>query len=221
MKSCKKCDVSVSGGFKKCPLCQNALTGESHGGDEAFPFIPLTKHKHNTLYRFLLLCSSTVVIASLTVNLILPQSGFWSLFVIAGVICLWIGLITAIRKRHNILKNLSYQVSIISVLSLLWDYFTGWRGWSIDFVIPIAFVTVMAATAVLARILKLQAETYIIYSLLLILYGIIPAIFLISGLSTTELPSLICVSCSLLSLAALLIYEGGNMAEELKRRLHL
>ena len=221
MKMCEKCEVSIAGSFEKCPLCRNKLTGENQSDYEAFPFIPLAKHKHSALYRLLQLGSAALVIASFAVNWMLPQTGLWSLFVIAGVACVWLILITAIRKRHNILKNLAYQVTIISVLSLLWDFSTGWNAWSVNFVIPIAFISVMAATTVLAHVLKMQTDTYIIYSFLLILYGIIPMIFVLSGLCTIILPSVICVACSLFSFVALLIYEGRNMIEELKRRLHL
>jgi len=213
--------VSITGSFEKCPLCQNTLIGESQNEYETFPFVPLAKYKHNMLYRLLQLGSAAIVIASFVINWMLPHAGLWSLFVVAGVVCVWISLITAIRKRHNILKNLSYQVVIVSVLSVLWDVFTGWHGWSVDFVIPIAFVSVMAATAVLSRILKMYTDTHIIYSFLLIVYGIIPMIFVLSGLSEIILPSLVCVACSLFSFAALLIYEGRDMKEELKRRLHL
>ncbi|MCL1858840.1 MAG: DUF6320 domain-containing protein [Oscillospiraceae bacterium] len=235
MKTCEKCAVSVSGGFEKCPLCQNTLinninptdSGEQNSGCETepeagtFPFVPLAIHKHSLLFRMMQLCSAFIVIASFTVNLSLPQSGLWSLFVVAGVACVWLSLAVAIRKRHNILKNLTYQVTIVTILSVLWDVFTGWRGWSVDFVIPIAFVSAMAAPAVLARILKMQTGIYIIYSFLLILYGIIPAVFVVSGLSVIIYPSLICVACSLFLFSALMIFEGRNMIEELKRRLHL
>jgi len=221
MKTCEKCAVSVSGDFKKCPLCQNTLIGENQNEHETFPFIPFVTHKHSFLFRLLQLCSAAVVIISFIVNWMFPQNGFWSLFVIAGVACLWLSLFIAIRKRHNILKNLSYQVTIISILSILWDIFTGWHGWSVDFVIPIAFVSAMSATAILAHILKMQTETYIIYSFLLIVYGIIPVAFVLSGLSIIIYPSLICVAFSLLLFVALLIFEGRNMIEELKRRLHL
>ena len=223
MKICEKCAVSVSGDFEKCPLCQNTLTGENQNKNEyeTFPFVPLAIHKHSSLFRLLQLCSAAVVIVSFTVNWMLPQSGFWSLFVIAGVACMWLSLSIAIRKRHNILKNLTYQVTIVSILSVLWDVFTGWRGWSVDFVVPIVFVSAMSVTAVLAHILKLQTGAYIIYSFLLVLYGIIPAVFVLSGLSIIIYPSLICVACSLFSFAALMIFEGRNMIEELKRRLHL
>jgi len=221
MKNCEKCGVSVAGGFEKCPLCHSTLAGENRDEYEAFPFVPLAKHKHSLLFRLLQLCSAVLVIVSFTVNWMFPQSGFWSLFVVVGVACVWVSLAFAIRKRHNILKNLTYQVTIVSILSVVWDLFIGWRGWSVDFVIPIAFVSVMSATAIIAYILKMPTETYIIYSFLLIIYGIIPAFFVLSGLSVIIYPSLICVACSFILLAALLIFEGRNMTEELKRRLHL
>ena len=223
MKICEKCGVSVLGGFEKCPLCQNTLTGEDQNESEAeiFPFVPFAIHKHNLLFRLLQLCSAALVIFSFTVNWMFPQSGFWSLFVIAGVVCAWVGLAVAIRKRNNMLKNLSYQVTIVSILSVLWDIFTGWHGWSVDFVIPIAFVTAMSVTAILSRILKMPTEKYIIYSFLLMIYGILPAVSVLTGLARIVYPSVICVACSLFSFAALMIFEGRNMIEELGRRLHL
>ena len=224
MKICEKCDVIISGGFIKCPLCRHTLvseSGENNNGRDIFPFIPLVRHKHSFLLNLVLLISAAVVIISFIINWMMPQSGFWSLFVIAGVACVWLSLFVAIRKRNNLLKNISYQVTIVSILSVFWDIFTGWYGWSVDFFIPIAFVSAMSATAVLAHIFKIQTETYIIYSFLLMLYGIIPAVFVLSGLSVIIYPSLICVAGSLFSFAALLIFEGRNMAAELKRRLHL
>lgn len=221
MKTCKKCAITVSGNHGKCPLCHNTLSGEEENGNEVFPFVPIVKYEHSLMYRLLQLFSAAAVVASFTINWMLPRSGFWSLFVIAGVVCVWISLSIAVRKRHNILKNMAYQVTIISILSVLWDIFTGWHGWSIDFVIPIAFVSAMSATSILARIRKMQAEAYIIYLSLLILYGIIPAAFVLNGWSRIVYPSLVCVAVSLFSLAALFIFEGGNMLEELKRRMHL
>jgi len=221
VKSCRKCAVKVAGSHEKCPLCQNTLVGEAQSDPGPFPYVPLISHKHGLLFRVLLLCSVVAVIVSVTVNLMFPRKVFWSLFVAAGVACLWLSLAIAVRKRRNILKNMAYQLTAASILSVFWDLFTGWHGWSVDFFIPISFLAVMSATAVLARVLKMKTGAYMIYSILLVLYGIIPSIFILTGLNTVIYPSLICVAGSLISLAALLIFEGRNMAEELKRRLHM
>lgn len=221
LKTCKKCAVAVSGNNEKCPLCQNMLSGDGQNDNEVFPFVPIVRYEHGLLFRLLQLCSAAIVIVAFTVNWMIPENGFWSLFVIAGVGCLWLSLTIAIRKRNNVLKNLTYQVTIVSILSVLWDIFTGWHGWSIDFVIPITFAAAMSVTTILSRILKLQTETYMIYLVLLILYGIIPAVFILTGFSQNIYPSVVCVAGSLFSFAALLIFEGRNMIEELKRRMHL
>lgn len=186
-----------------------------------FPRIPLLKHKHSFLFKMLQLGSVAAVLTSAVINWALPSTGYWSLFVIAGVVCMWLCLIFAVRKRSNILKNITYQMNIACALSILWDYFTGWYGWSVDFVVPIAFASVMAAITVLNYVFKMQTGDYIIYSFVLVFYGIIPAVFIGLGLVVIIIPSLICVAASLLSLAALLIFEGRNMAAELRRRLHL
>lgn len=221
MKSCVKCNVSISGSFEKCPLCQNTLISNGQVESDIFPFIPIVKYEHNMLYRILQLSSVFIAIVSLSINWKIPYNGFWSLFVIAGIACLWLGISIAVRKRHNIMKNMIYQVTIISILSLLWDIFTGWHGWSIDFVIPIVFASAMLSIPILGRILKIKTEDYLVYLILLILYGIIPTIFILCDLNSIVYPSLTCIAGSLFSLAALFIFEGANIAEELKRRMHL
>ncbi|MCL1832710.1 MAG: DUF6320 domain-containing protein [Oscillospiraceae bacterium] len=222
MKSCKKCNVSVNGSFARCPLCQHALTPDtdSKTQDMTYPFVPLIKHKHIFLYRMLQLCSFAAVVIAIAVNYVLGGHR-WSLFAVAGVACMWLGLIVGVRKRHNILKNLAYQMNIVCLLAVWWDLFTGWRGWSIDYVIPITFMSVIAATTILVRVLKVQTDDFIIYLVLLIFYGIIPSVFIVTGLCTITIPSMSCVAVSLISLAALLIFEGRNMAAELRRRFHL
>ncbi|MCL2634002.1 MAG: DUF6320 domain-containing protein [Oscillospiraceae bacterium] len=230
MKTCEKCTVTVTGGFEKCPLCQNTLNIDNQSqnenenviqNNETFPFIPLVKHKHNLLFRFIQFFSFVAVIISVVINAMVPQSGLWSLFVVAGVACVWFSVAVAVRKRRSILKNLAYQVTIICILSVLWDVVIGWRGWSVDFVIPIAFVAAMSTTAIIARILKLKTQAFIIYSFVLMIYGVIPIIFVLTGLCKIIYPSMICVAISLISFAALIIFEGRNMSEELKRRLHI
>ena len=196
-------------------------TVDTTGSSPIFPHIPLLKHKHVFLLKMLQLCSFAAVLAAVVINWILPQTGYWSLILIAGVACMWVSVIVAVKKRSNILKNITYQMNIACGLSVLWDYFTGWHGWSVDFIVPIAFASAMAAITIVNYVLKMQTGDYIIYSFVLGFYGIIPAILMRAGLVNMAIPSLICVAASLLSLATLLIFEGRNMAAELRRRLHL
>ena len=74
---------------------------------------------------------------------------------------------------------------------------------------------------VLARILKIPVESYIVYLFIVICFGIIPVLTLLLDYNRILIPSLICFAFSIISLAGLLIFEGKNMHTQLKRKMHL
>ena len=223
MKNCAKCKVTVTGAGTRCPLCQGGLqeNGEPDVRGAIFPNIPDTLHKHSLFFRILILVSVAAVVICGVINLILPEHGWWSLFVLAGVVCGWISLAVAFHYRRNVPKSILYQVVVVCVLTTLWDYWTGWHGWSIDYVIPITCVVAMLVLAITARVFKLNLGSFIMYFTISALFAIVPVIFYVRGMLQVVYPSLICVAGSIISLAALILFEGDNMRKELKRRLHL
>lgn len=223
MKTCDKCKVKITGSTPECPLCQGPLRedGVPDPRGEIFPQIPTVLHKHSLFFKILILVSAVAAIVCVTINLILPQHGWWSLFVLAGLACMWLSLAVAVRKRNNIPKSVLYQVVLLCVLTVLWDYFTGWHGWSLDYVFPISCVVALLVLSITARVFKLNLGSFIIYTIIAALFGVIPIIFYVKGMLQVVYPSLICVAGSLISLVALMVFEGGNMLQELKRRLHL
>lgn len=118
-------------------------------------------------------------------------------------------------------QHILWQLFLVSVLSILWDYFTGWHGWSLDFVVPGICLVAMLSMTIVSRVMKVCVEEYLIYSVLGCLFGIVPLIFLLTGLVNYVYLPLICVAASIIFLAAIVIYQGENIAADLKRRLHL
>jgi hypothetical protein len=221
MKHCPKCGVDIRGQARSCPLCQRVLENTNDEEQPVYPIIPTLYHQFDILIRIVLFATIALAIISVAVNFMLPKSGYWSLFVVGGVVCFWISLYFIIQKRANIIKTITYQVVIVSALSVIWDVLTGWHGWSIDYVIPIVCVAAMVAGGVITRIKKVPIEDYMIYVVLGALFGIVPIIFLLTGSLRIVYPSLICIAFSLLSLIALFIFAGPSIKAELKKRLHL
>ncbi len=218
MKYCAGCKLSVTGDSMRCPLCQGRLSGNA--SPAAFP--PLeTHHARKILLRIFLFVSIAVVLLCVFINLIAPTNVFWSFFVLAGVACLWLSVGVAIHKRRDPLKNICWQAFIISLLSIIWDIFTRWRGWSVNFVVPCVFLTTMLLTPLLAKILRLSHSAYMVYFCIVFGFGLIPAVFLFTGLVTTVIPSLLCLCVSALSLIGLVVFGGKEIAEELRRRFHI
>lgn len=221
MKRCERCKVSVSGGFAKCPLCQHTLSESGMVSQEAFPVIETFTHTHSLFFKILLFCLVAVSIIAIMLDFMIPDINFWSLLVTTGAACIWLGIVTAIKQRGAFHKKLMDMALLISGLSPVWDYLTGWHRWAIDYVIPINFICCIMIAAIVAWLLKLPSEQFAIYLLLLGLLGLTPALFLIFGWNRYLLPSFLCVTVSLLFFAALLVFQWDIVKNEVRRRLHL
>ena len=216
---CEKCKVTVRGEYERCPLCQQKLKGEA--GEGIFPEpMPETK-KIKSFLRLCSFASVVVLVLCVAINFSLPDYGWWSIFVLAGMVSLWILLGVLINKKDNILKTMIWQAAIISALAAAWDLFTGFRGWSVEFVIPILLTATMAAMALFAQITRLRQEDYLIYLVIDSSWGLLCVLFIVFNVAEIVIPSIICVCASVISLSALNIFEGRALRAELRRRLHL
>ncbi len=220
MKYCNNCNVEVAGKRKVCPLCQGRLTGDKYQ-DEVFPRISFIYKEHSKFFKMMLLISIIAAAVTVAVNILLPQKGAWSLFVLGGLGSVWASIVTSINKRKNIPKNIVYQVITISVIVFIWDILTGWRGWSINYVIPFVCVFAMISMATITKVRKLHIEDYILYIIIDGLFGIIPVIFIIFGFLDVLYPSLICIVTSVISLSAIIIFEDKRLMAEIRRRMHV
>ena len=227
MKYCTKCKVYVGDESDWCPLCQNRLKKadkspeyESSTKDGIFPKLTDPGEVYHLCIRILLMISVVVVVAAAVVNYFVRSKGAWSLIVLAAIVCGWIVAAITMRKRKSILKTILWQMVLISVICVLWDVGTHWRGWSVDFVLPILYMVVMVTIFILNKVLKLQAQDYLIYGLMAGLFALIPLIFLLTGCVRHTLPSVLCLAVSVLFLAVLFIFHGAQMIDELKRRSH-
>lgn len=220
MKYCNNCKVNVAGNRKNCPLCQEMLKGDK-SEDEVFPRISFVYKEHGLFFKIMLLISIIIASVSVAVNILLPQGGAWSLFILGGLGSVWASMVSAINKRNNIPKNIVYQVMIISVIVILWDLLTGWKGWSITYVIPFVCFFAMISMAIISKVRKLYVEDYILYIIIDGLFGLIQIIFIFTGGLTVLYPSLICIVTSVISLSSILIFEEKKLSSEIKRRLHI
>jgi len=216
---CEKCKVTVRGKYARCPLCQRKLKGET--GEEIFPEPVQETKKIKAFLRFCSFASIVVLVLSIAINFAFPDYGWWSIFVLAGMTSLWILLGVLINKKDNILTTMIWQAAIISVLATAWDILTGFRGWSVEFVIPILLTANMAGMALFAQITRIRQEDYLIYLVIDSSWGLLCVFFIVFNVAEIVIPSIICVCASVISLSALNIFEGRALRAELRRRLHL
>ena len=220
MLYCKNCGVSVGGNHTHCPLCREDLEG-SPDSKQVFPIIPVKKSKFRKVLKFALFLTVAAVVACFCINLAIPDYGYWAVYPAAGGLSFWIICSVLLKKRRNLPKGISWQITVISVLALLWDYATGWHGWSYEFVLPILFTCATAVTAILLPIMKRKAGEYLFYLALDCVLGLIPFVLLLTKTVQIPYPSIISLGVSLICLSAVLIFKGKFLLGELSRRMHL
>lgn len=222
MQYCNHCKVHIKNKTDRCALCGNILPPLDDGTKikRTFPVIPPFYQSHLAM-KIMIFISIASVVVSFAINMIFPSDINWPILFVFALISVWLGLIVILQKRYHIPKKIIWQVAIISLLSIFWDWKTGWRGWSLDYVIPAAIVSAMILMYVTARIMKLSARDYITYSLIDGFLGIIPILFILFDWVNVIYPSIISITVSIVSLLAIFVFQGQDIRAELDKRMHI
>ena len=178
------------------------------------------KEDRKVMQTFSFLCIVVAVVCGM-LNYLTLETLNWFWFAAAGCFCGWLVVFVAYAKRRNILKNEAWQLLIITILCILWDHFTGWRGWSLDFVFPFGSLAVLGSVPVIARVNHLESEEYLYYFMQAAMIGCVPLILLWTGLVHYKIPSVVCVGISFLVLAGLFIFQKKDMTREFHKKLRM
>lgn len=220
MRYCKSCKLKVTGNNQICPLCKNELDGEKTT-QNVFPVIPSIYEEQNIIFKILVFTSILVGSTSIVINYILCNKLDWSLLILIGIIFFWFNLISSINKRHNPNAVIFNQVLILSLCSIVYDYLTGFRLWSITYVLPAICVSAMAEMFIQSLILKYKMHDYIIYLLGTSVIGIIQIIFILLKIITVTWPSIICFIVSIIMINTILLFSNKRCKKELRRKFHI
>ena len=155
------------------------------------------------------------------VNFLATPSFLWGGYVMAGVFCMWLLVIVGYRKRKNLLKNGMWQLLIVTAGAFLWDHFTGYQGWSLDFVLPFASLTIQAAMFVIARVCRMETEEYLFYLVQAAAVGCIPAVLYFAGAVTIQYPSVLCGGISVLILLGIAFFRRRELLQEIRKKFRL
>ena len=219
MKKCPHCQSDIQGDWEYCPLCRHELIKlEPNGERDPFPKVPLSFNRRKALY---LLTSYSVVLVFLffLLETFQPAEIKRTEYVVLALMSLWLVVLILIRKRRNIAKGIVYLILSFSLLSLYFDYLSGWEGWSLTYAIPLVCSTSLIAMFIAVRVVRLEVEDYVLYLQLAALLGFIPLFFLIFGGISVVWPSWVSVFLSALMLISVFIKHHAAIFSELKKRM--
>ena len=155
-------------------------------------------------------------------NVIFSPEKLWSVFVSAGIFSMWASLSMGYVKRHNLLKNGMWQLLGVTIGCVLWDVCTGWRGWSVNYVLPIVCLLIQISMIIVSKIQSHSPREYMIYYVMASMYSIIlPFVLLLTGVIWFRALAVLCVGLSFLFLMALILFKGKEFKEEMHKKLHV
>lgn len=221
MIRCDKCKINISGTREYCPLCGKKLADLNGIEDfEIFPVIPLKKEYQLFLRIVIFLSLSLMLVVEVVNHVFVPQFNIATI-VCVGIACADLILYIAYKKRRNIRKAVMYESVVGSILIVLTDWYLGWHGWSVSYVVPLVVVSLNILYFVLSLIDREHQMDYGIYFLLTIIgTALVWLLLLLDIITNAKLASTTAGIGTILLLAEIIFY-GQSFKAELSRRLHL
>lgn len=222
MAKCKNCSIEILDETDSCPLCRSILQ-QTEDVENMYPDVRLMMRKFTLTARIYLFVALVLEVFLFVVNLITFDESqiWWS--VITGLILLY-GFVVL---RYAIIGKSGYKgkvilLSLIAVLSAIAiDIVTGYRGWSVDYVLPagILFMDVVIIGCMIYN--KRNWQSYMMWQILTILFSLIPIGLYIKGLEHNEYLAFLPMAASASLFLGTLIIGDRRARTELKRRFHL
>jgi hypothetical protein len=111
---------------------------------------------------------------------------------------------------------------ILAVVMLLGiDYLTGYRGWSLDYVVPAGILAIDLAIMILMLVNHRNWQSYMMPQLFTIVLALIPVILRLLGVIHSRYMVWIALAVSVFLFAGTLILGDRRSRTELKRRFHI
>ncbi|HNZ50333.1 MAG TPA: DUF6320 domain-containing protein [Bacilli bacterium] len=225
MKRCQQCQVNVNTERKSCPLC-NEILEDLDQTILPFPVYPKPSQmpkKQNRLIQSLSFLSIMAIIITVVVNVLTfkKHSYYWSALVAVSVFYFWILLKSTFKNKGNIPLKLIVQMLALSATTFAIDYFSDFKGWALNYVIP--FLSMAALIAIIFMLIFnfKKINDYLMYLLASNLLGIIPFILWIFRIVEVLWPSLAAAGLSFTVLVGFLVFARKELKDEFKRRFHV
>lgn len=217
MRTCPSCGGDIVGSWRGCPLCRVPLEiGEGGPTPDPYPAAPL-RFDRRQIQAVLISLSVLGVLASFGLQSLLPTGLRPAGTVWLSIATLWLVVVAVLYRRHHVGWLVIQLVILLSLIAAGWDYAIGWSGWSTTWAIPGICTVANIALSVAVRLIRLEPVEYVFHVLLVVLFGLLPGLFVVLGWVTVALPSLICASVSLVLLALIAVFRHAALAESLQR----
>lgn len=226
MKACNECHVHVAGKRDFCPLCgadlqKSDVPSAAPGPGNAYPDLTGLVAPYDFVRRLLLFLTVLGCGMSVLVNLLVTPWFLWCLIVLAAAVYCWAVIPPVLSRGRNYAKQIVWQVSLTAALVIALDFITGYRGWSVDYVLPGLLSAGILATCLMSIFNRTNWNQYALYQVLIGVFGFIPLLLYLLGITDSLIMVLVTAGLALASILITFIFGDRSVKSEFKRRFHM
>lgn len=219
MKTCKKCNIKLDTIANYCPLC-NSEIDIIKNYESSYPPINSGIIKH--LFRkfiFFLVCLASIAV--LIMNLIINPSIKWSLFVIIQLFLSYFVFYDILSGRKKVIKLLLVLNIVICSLSLFWDFYTGFHGWSTNYVFPSMCISYGLFMLILRGVNYYAFKENSSYIYVNICLEFIPLVLAYLEFAKYNILIYFSGAFGIINLLILIVFDSSNFKEDILKILHI
>lgn len=220
MSRCIQCNIEVLDEAQHCPLCQSALE-HTIEMENMYPDIRMRTRKlvmFSRIYLFLAIVAEIVL-----VNISLFADWNSMVYLISGM-ALFFGYVVI---RYAILGKSGYiaKTVVLTILALALlvaaDFVAGYKGWSVNYVLPSGILLIDAGILALMVINRKNWQSYMMLEIFMALCSGALLLLYLFGIVTIPLMSSVAFNVSVVLFLGTVIIGGRRARVELKRRFHI
>ena len=203
-----------------CPLCKSILE-QAEELENMYPDVRIRMRRLKLFSRIYLFCAILAEAALFCVNLLTESQIWWS--AITGLAFLYFYMVL----RYAILGKSGYKskVTVLVILSILIavviDFVLGYRGWSVDYVLPVGILVVDAVVLICMIGNRRNWQSYMMWQILMILCSLIPMGLYIKELEQNPYMAFLPLAVSVTIFLGTIIIGDRRARMELVRRFHI
>ena len=219
MQYCPKCRLNIRGEKTGCPLCGGRLTGDPEPG--GFPVLERRRFSHMSVVKVATFCYLSLFIILMALEILSDFRLAWVPFVILVMTIGWGDIMVGVYFRNNLVKTFAIETYLVMAGCLLIDFLTGWRGWSLSYVLPSGFLLLVVATVCVGKMADLRLEEYIMYLVTTMLLSLLQIIPVLTHANPAPVPAVASVTILLIMGCAAVIFRFQDLRSAAEKLFNL
>ena len=219
MKQCKKCNIDLDTFSSTCPLCNSQIENVNNFNC-SYPVINDVINKH-FFRRCIFFIATIISLVVMFLNYLLTPGIKWSLFVILQIFLSYYVFYNILSGRKKVIKLLLTLNIVICILSVFWDIYSGFHGWSTNYVLPSLCITYGAFMLLLRFVNYFAFRENSSYIYLNICLEFVPMILVYLEFAKLNILIHLAGAFGIINLLILIIFDGSDLKEDLLKKMHI